>query len=811
MNIRHRITLLVALTFVAISSIGSFAVIQSRSSAAEVRGVTEGVVPSALASADLVSQLKDVQLAAINLVSARDDSIATQAKELLSNRKTQLQEGLDLQLKQADGEVQKGLVEQAKDGLKDYFAAVDDTAQFKLAGQKELAEANLAANVFVYERELGQVLTTLRTEKSRAKDRAIEVLNQNQSRTAATISAVTLIAISVLTAIGILLYRQITLPISRMQAMMSEIASSQDFTRRMPVGRQDEIGRSIIAFNTLIAKTHENSVQLKQKTADIQVMLQNLPQGILTIIGGNKVHPEYSAYLETIFETTDIAGRDMMDLVFSDTNLGADILSQVEAAAGACIGEDTMNFEFNQHLMVGEIEKKMPDGRVKILELLWSPISDDAGNTARLLLCVHDVSELRKLAAEATEKKHELVVIGEILAVSQEKFYEFIDSSTKFLEENQHLIHQHPQKSADAITHLFRNMHTVKGNARTYGFKHLTNVVHKAEQTYDELRKHYPDIVWDQAMLLEELDVVKAAVERYSKINEVGLGRKGPGRRGNVERFLLVDKKQIQETLHRLETVNTANIYELLAVRAAVHKVLRLLGTEKIAETLVGVFDSLPSLAMELGKVPPIIEIEDNGYVVHNQASGMLKNVFMHLIRNSIDHGLETPEERLAQAKPAAGTIRLQMAVVGGMQQIKLSDDGRGLALARIRKMAIERELIGVGDPLSDEDIANQIFRPGFSTAEKVTEVSGRGVGMDAVLNFLKREKGKVEIRFLDQAVGAEFRQFETVVSLPESFFAQVDDSEAQLNDKEFGVPDSADENGLEESSVKLGALRISA
>lgn len=806
MNISHRITLLVVITFISIALIGGFAVLQSRSSATEVRAVTEGVVPSALASADLVSQLKDVQLAAINLVAARDDSLAEQARETLFSRKKQLQEGLDAQFKQADGEAQKGLVEQARDGVGEYFAAIDDTAKFKQAGQRELAEANLAANVFVYERELREILSTLRNEKSRAKDRAIESLNQNLSQTVVTIASVTLVAVVVLTVFGLLLYRQIIHPISRMQAMMSEIAASQDFTRRVPVGRQDEIGRSIMAFNVMIAKTHENSVLLKQKTTDIQTMLQNMPQGILTVGVGNEVHPEYSAYLETIFETKDIAGRNLMELVFGDTNLGADALAQVDAAAGACIGEDAMNFEFNQHLLVGEIEKKMPDGRVKMLELLWSPINDDEGVTVRLLLCIHDVTELRKLAAEANEKKHELVVIGEILAVSQEKFFEFIDSATKLIEESEHLIHEHPSQDADVIAHLFRNMHTVKGNARTYGFKHLTNVVHAAEQTYDELRKHYPDIVWDQGVLLEELGVVKAAVERYSKINEVSLGRKGPGRRGNIERYLLVDKKQIQETLHRLETVNTGNLHELLAARDAVHKVLRLLGTEKIAETLSGVFESLPSLAMELNKVPPIVEVEDNGYVVRNQASGMLKNVFMHLIRNSMDHGVESPEERREKHKPAAGMIRLKLTAGDGAIAIGLSDDGRGLALARIRKIAIERELISSEEWLSDDEVARQIFRAGFSTAQQVTEVSGRGVGMDAVVNFLKRENGKVEIRFLDENVGADFRQFEMVVSLPDTFFVHVDAKDAHMVGK--FVPDSS---GDTQTPAKSGELRAVA
>ena len=434
-----------------------------------------------------------------------------------------------------------------------------------------------------------------------------------------------------------------------------------------------------------------------------------------------------------------------------------------------------MNFEFNEHLLVGEVERRMPDGSVKILDLSWSPIVDDAGNTARLLLCVRDVTELRQLAAEANEQRRELEIIGEILGVTQEKFFEFIASATKLLEDNERIIHEHTEQDAEAIAHLFRNMHTVKGNARTYGLRNLTNVIHDAEQTYDELRKHYPDIVWDQSALLSELAGVRDVVAHYARTNEVSLGRKGPGRRGNVERYLLVEKHQIEASLHRLENVNTANLHELLAVRDAVRKALRLLGTEPITETLAGVFDSLPSLAAELHKLPPIVEIVDNDFVVRNEASGLLKNVFMHLVRNSLDHGLETPEERIANGKPAAGTIRLEMEVVGEQLQFCLSDDGRGLAMARIRQIAVENGLIAAEQSLADEEVAAQIFRPGFSTATQVSEVSGRGVGMDAVVNFIKREQGKVEIRFLDDAVGAEFRRFETLVSLPDSFAVHVD------------------------------------
>jgi len=465
----------------------------------------------------------------------------------------------------------------------------------------------------------------------------------------------------------------------------------------------------------------------------------------------------------------------MMDLVFNGTHVGADTLAQVEAVAEACIGQDVMNFGFNMHLLVGEIEKTMPDGRIKILDLNWSPITDSTDTTVRLLLCVRDVTELRTLAEEANAQRRELAIIGEILGVTQEKFHEFVGTSIKFIDENELLIRDHTTHNADAITQLFRNMHTVKGNARTYGLRHLTDALHHAEQSYDELRKARPNHAWDQGVLLDELAEVRNLIEQYARINEVSLGRKGPGRRGNVDRFLMVDRAQIQSTLHRLETVNTGNIHELVAARDAVRNTLRLLGTEPIAEMLSGVFDSLPSLANELGKLPPVVEVDDNGYVIRNQASGLLKNVFMHLIRNAVDHGLETPEVRIAQNKPAAGTIRLDLDVVDGMARIHLADDGRGLALSHIRKMAINKGLIGADRVVSDEDIARQIFLPGFSTAEKVTEVSGRGVGMDAVQEFLKRENGKIEIRFVDDRVGADFRRFETIVSLPDSFTAHAE------------------------------------
>jgi len=565
----------------------------------------------------------------------------------------------------------------------------------------------------------------------------------------------------------LLLYRQITRPLSSMQSMMSEIAASQDFTRRVPVGRMDEIGHSIVAFNGMIEKIQENSALLKQKTADIQAMLQNMQQGILTVVEGAVIHAEYSAYLEAIFETKDIAGRGLMELVFADTDLGADALSQIEAATDACLGEDAINFEFNQHLLVGEIGRRMPDGRVKTLDLSWSAITDESDTIVRLMLCVRDVTELRKLAAEASEQKRRLEMIGEILAVSQEKFHHFIESSTGFVSENERIIRKHSEADGEAIAELFRNMHTIKGNARTYNLQYLTNVVHETEQQYQKLRQSDEDLTWDQEHLMQELERVREALDSYATLNEVSLGRKGPGRRDQSDQHFTLNRAQIQESLRLAEKAASGELHDLLAMRDAVQHTFSLIGTHSIGEVLSGVLESLPSLATELGKVAPAVRIHDNGYRLRDEVSGTLNNVFMHLLRNSVDHGLESAEARSAHGKPAAGKINIEVGVDPRHVQIILSDDGRGLALGKIRSIAVERGWIAADEALSDEDIAHLIFRPGFSTAERITEVSGRGVGMDAVQDFLKRENGHIELRFTDARVGETFRQFQTVVILP--------------------------------------------
>jgi two-component system chemotaxis sensor kinase CheA len=125
-----------------------------------------------------------------------------------------------------------------------------------------------------------------------------------------------------------------------------------------------------------------------------------------------------------------------------------------------------------------------------------------------------------------------------------------------------------------------------------------------------------------------------------------------------------------------------------------------------------------------------------------------LAEPLMHLVRNAVDHGIEHAEERIAASKPARGTLYLNAYHQGTQVVIEVRDDGRGIDLTQIRAQAVEKGLLTADEArrISDSDALNLIFEPGFSTAAAVTEVSGRGVGMDVVRTVLDRLKGTVHI-----------------------------------------------------------------
>jgi two-component system chemotaxis sensor kinase CheA len=143
------------------------------------------------------------------------------------------------------------------------------------------------------------------------------------------------------------------------------------------------------------------------------------------------------------------------------------------------------------------------------------------------------------------------------------------------------------------------------------------------------------------------------------------------------------------------------------------------------------------------------IEMEGKEIDLDRTIIEAIKDPLTHIIRNAVDHGIESPADRLAQGKRVEGTIRLRAFHEDGRIDVEISDDGAGIAPERVRQRALAHGLI-TGEHsqwLSDHDVIKLIFRPGFSTAEKVTNVSGRGVGMDVVKTNVEKIGGTVDLQ----------------------------------------------------------------
>lgn len=133
---------------------------------------------------------------------------------------------------------------------------------------------------------------------------------------------------------------------------------------------------------------------------------------------------------------------------------------------------------------------------------------------------------------------------------------------------------------------------------------------------------------------------------------------------------------------------------------------------------------------------------------IDKTVSELLADPLVHLVRNSIDHGIETPQERSTAGKKATGELRLEAKHEGGEIWIIISDDGRGLNRDKILRKAVEKGMIqDDGSNMNDQEVFELIFHPGFSTADKVTDVSGRGVGMDVVKKNIEKIKGHIDIQ----------------------------------------------------------------
>jgi two-component system chemotaxis sensor kinase CheA len=324
----------------------------------------------------------------------------------------------------------------------------------------------------------------------------------------------------------------------------------------------------------------------------------------------------------------------------------------------------------------------------------------------------------------------------------------------------------------ETVAALFREAHTLKGAAAMVGETNVRDVAHGMEDALQQIRSGAAvatSAVVDS--LLGSVDAIRAMLDGTPKAATPVAQAPAPTVAGDV----------VQVSVERLnELVRTSG--ESAAAHLRLGRMLATrLGVDPtdVAEfrELQLVLNQLQELTMRVRMVP----VATLGYTLHRairevaragskkvrweMAGGdteldrgvleRLADPLLHLVRNAVDHGIEAPADRVAAGKSQEGLIRLHAMQVGSEVVIAVSDDGRGIDLRQVRAAASRRSIDTSG--MRDEDVLDLIFQPGFSTAQSVSDVSGRGVGLDVVRSALESIRGRVEVR-TEPARGSEFR-----------------------------------------------------
>ncbi|CUH52175.1 chemotaxis protein CheA [Shimia marina] len=218
----------------------------------------------------------------------------------------------------------------------------------------------------------------------------------------------------------------------------------------------------------------------------------------------------------------------------------------------------------------------------------------------------------------------------------------------------------------------------------------------------------------------------------------------------NLVGELVISEAMLRQSMNELPVSANSAVSEAIGQLKTLSGVLQESVMAIRAQPVRGLFQRMSRIVREssrqAGKTSRLVMVGE-ATEVDKTVTERLVEPLTHMIRNSVDHGLEKAEDRVAAGKPEMGTIKLEAAHRSGRVVISLSDDGAGVNRVKVRQKAEEKGLVRPEDDLTDSDIDNLLFRPGFSTADEISQLSGRGVGMDVVRSEIQALGGRINLQ----------------------------------------------------------------
>ena len=278
MTIRRYLAILLCVAVSGLLLLGTAALLQFHRNESAIRNLTNVTIPGFLAASDLGSQLKSLQISAINLVNAPDETIASQLKDKIGADMARLAQELAAQSKIADSSTQEKIIKQAQESLQGYFDALDQVAKTRMGGQKEIADAILSGTAEPYQLELQQILETLRVEKRRSEDKSTASIEASLQQSLMILSVLLVVLLTLLIFLGLRVYRRISHPLSEALKVAQRVAE-RDLTTVIEVKSKDEIGMLLQALKDMNESLREIVSEVRARTDSISTGSQQIANG----------------------------------------------------------------------------------------------------------------------------------------------------------------------------------------------------------------------------------------------------------------------------------------------------------------------------------------------------------------------------------------------------------------------------------------------------------------------------------------------------------------------------------------------------
>ncbi|MBI5185375.1 MAG: Hpt domain-containing protein [Nitrospinae bacterium] len=499
------------------------------------------------------------------------------------------------------------------------------------------------------------------------------------------------------------------------------------------------IAYSIYRINLERAKKENARLESKvrERTKEIGDILDNVGQGILTVSEDLIVNPEYSLISEKIFEKKP-AGEPLAGLLYQT---GEGVKSFIDWAK--LFFDPNKLISVDGIIEIAEKEMKIKAGnKIKTLHVEYRPIyGEDAKTVKKIMAVLTDITSQKEMEAKSAREREEHEQVVKILR-DQDSFFSFLEESRKIISEAEAILGELLEKQENhdpLVNQLFRGMHTIKGTAAVFSIRHVSSLAHEIENHFNEIRQRKrevsPELVKELREQLQRLfDGLEGVVATLAQL--VG------GAFGAGHKVVKIKEEKIHAFQQMLETMD--------GLREARPLILR--SFKELMKVPIGrAFRKFPDMAKttaeKLGKEVQL-EIRGGDLEIEKELEGVLAAPMMHIIRNSVDHGIEDPSDRAMLEKPEKGSVIVECGRENGHIVVRVKDDGKGIDPDEIKKVAVRKGFISEAEvaSLSDHEAICLIFHPGFSSKEEATDLSGRGVGMDVVKTEVEKIGGSVEL-----------------------------------------------------------------